>query len=298
MEKERSVFHYYLRGLILAGMTLILFKLAVSGELKYYLSPKLFRYTYAAIAILGVLSLIQLSNSPKHAHGHSPGSCCETCHNHPLPKRGLRSVFYYSLFIIPILTGFVLPAHILGSDVAVNRQIKQGQSFSAASGSEKLSASSRAQTGGRQKSPGAAGEPLTQKQFDTLKQNLLRQKTIRIDNNDDFVYILNIIGQEPNWFKGKQLEMTGFVYRDKSIGANQMVAARYVITCCIADAAVYGMVTKGHVAGLSKDSWVRISGTLDSFKHNGSVIPVLNLTKYTKISPPDKPYVYDNGVRL
>ncbi|MDF2909990.1 MAG: putative rane protein [Sporolactobacillus laevolacticus] len=292
MEEQRIAFHHYLRGILLGGMALFLFRLAIYGDLKYYLSPKLVIYTRIAIIALALLSLVHLVFPPEHDHDH-----CDDCsHDHPLPKKGLRSLIFYSLFLLPVLTGFIFPNHTLGSDVAVNRTFKQFDST--ASGG--AASATRSQTAANKKTSqpiGAQKQPISQKQFNALKNKLLKQDKIVVDDQH-YTYILNIIEQNLNAFRGKKLELIGFVYRDKSLSSDEIMTARFDITCCIADASVYGILTKGNVIGLKKDAWVRVSGIIGAAKHAGAQVPVLNQPNIIPIAEPNRPYVYDNGVLL
>ncbi|MCO7127619.1 TIGR03943 family protein [Sporolactobacillus shoreicorticis] len=288
MNEQRLAFHHYLRGIALGGMALFLFRLALYGDLKYYLSPKLEGYTTAAIIVLALLSLIHLILPPdQHHHGKECGCGHEHEHAHPLPKKGLHSFIFFCLFFFPILTGFIFPNHTLGSDVAANRALKQASSVR----------SKTSHSGTAVKPAGALRNPISQKQFNALKKKLLSQKMITVDDAH-YTYILNILEQNPNAFKGRQLTLTGFVYHDKQLPAHEIVTARFDISCCIADASVYGLRTKGAVANLKKDEWIRVRGTIDTVNQAGSRIPVLTKTQITQVKEPDHPYVYDNGVLL
>lgn len=282
MDDQRLAFHHYLRGIALGGIALFLFRLALYGDLKYYLSPKLEGYTKIAIVVLALLSFMHFILPPDHNHCEG----CEHEHAHAIPKKGLHSFVFFCLFFLPVLSGFIFPNHTLGSDVAANRAMKQAPSVQ-----------STAKKSGSVKPAGALRNPISQKQFNALKKKLLKQKIITVDDSH-YTYILNMLEQDPNAFKGKQFIMTGFVYRDKQVPAHEIVTARFDISCCIADASVYGIRTEGNVADLKKDNWIRVRGTINTMKQSGSTIPVLAHAQVTQIKEPSHPYVYDNGILL
>ena len=79
---------------------------------------------------------------------------------------------------------------------------------------------------------------------------------------------------------------------------NQIIVARFGITCCVADASVYGMMAKGEVASLPKDKWVQVTGKIDQTQYNGETIPVIKINQLSKITAPQQPYVFDVGIKI
>lgn len=291
MDKQRHVFHQYLRGLILAGMVLFLFRLAVNDSLKYYLSPRMHLYLYAAMILLSLFSMIQLS-----VPENDDEQCSACTHRHALPKKGLPTLLFYGLFLFPIVSGFTFPDHTLGSDIAAGRQIRQTASSQSLNTADTAHDQSGKQTDS-QTNNSSGGQAISQNQFDQLKARLLRQKKIVVDNKN-YTNIMTIIEQNIDSFKGRPIEITGFVYRDKNMSNNEIVTARFVITCCIADASVYGLLTRGHVTNLKKDTWIKVSGTLGNAVRQNRKLPVLNVKQVSAIPQPEHPYVYDYGIRL
>lgn len=57
---------------------------------------------------------------------------------------------------------------------------------------------------------------------------------------------------------GQTAKVTGFVFRDKRFGPDQFMVARYVVTCCVADATVAGIIVRSpQAASFAADQWVR-----------------------------------------
>ncbi|COH91670.1 substrate-binding transport protein [Streptococcus pneumoniae] len=75
---------------------------------------------------------------------------------------------------------------------------------------------------------------------------------------------------------------------------NKAVVARYGITCCIADASVWGMIVTGkNIEKIPEETWVKITGLLDETTYKGTVFPLVKVNKIEKINKPTDPYVYD-----
>ena len=71
-------------------------------------------------------------------------------------------------------------------------------------------------------------------------------------NDELYVPMMNIIQENLPSMIGKTVTTKGFVYRENNFMQNQIIVARFGITCCVADASVYGIMAKGNVANLTK----------------------------------------------
>jgi uncharacterized repeat protein (TIGR03943 family) len=117
-------------------------------------------------------------------------------------------------------------------------------------------------------------------------------------NDDQYVPMMNIIQDNLKGMIGKTITTKGFVYREKNFMQNQIIVARFGITCCVADASVYGFMAKGDVAALPKDKWVQVTGTIEQTQYDGSTIPIINIKHISTISAPEQPYVFDVGIKI
>ena len=80
---------------------------------------------------------------------------------------------------------------------------------------------------------------VTEQVEEQLAKSMLGQREIQIEDKN-YVQTMSIIGQDIKGFKGKEISFSGFIYNDKDVTGNKAVVARYGITCCIADASVWG----------------------------------------------------------
>ncbi|WP_255286480.1 TIGR03943 family protein [Bacillus sp. AFS076308] len=297
-------FHHLLRGIILIGFMLLLFKLLLTNNISLLIAPKMIHFIYFTLfvcLILGVLLIIRGTSGKDHSNH------CDCDGDHSYPTSFSKNLFLYLLFIIPITTGFLFSNNVLDSSVAMNRTIKLGASSQAAnqvntvkSKPKSNSSSDLSKTNSSSNTTSVFDnqpEPLTQSEYNALKDKLLKAKMINIDDVQ-YVNIMNIIQDNLKNMIGKTVTTKGFVYREKEFMQNQIIVARFGITCCVADASVYGMMVKGDVAVLPKDKWVQVTGKIEQTQFNGEDIPVLKIDQLSKITPPKQPYVFDVGIKI
>lgn len=134
---------------------------------------------------------------------------------------------------------------------------------------------------------------MTSEDQEKLKNELLHSDKVVVDD-DQYLAILNILHENPSLFIGKEIEIVGFVYKEPDFEKDQFVVARFGVSCCIADASVYGIIStiekQDHI---EEDQWVRASGTLTTTTMNDWELPFLQITNIEKIDEPENPYVYE-----
>lgn len=301
-QNETASFHQLIRGIILFGFMMFFFKLLLTKDITLLIAPKMVPFIFGTLIIfmiLGVLLLFRGTSEEGHAfHCHCEGG-------HSYPSSFFKSVFYYLLFIFPLLTGFLFENNVLNSSVAMNRTIKLGATNSQYTNQTNIIKSITSSQNANMSSTASSAndvmsyqpDPLTQSQFDALKAKLLNTQMINIDDNH-YVPIMNIIQDNLKGMLGKTVTTKGFIYREKNFMQNEIIVARFGITCCVADASVYGFMAKGNVASLPKDKWVQVTGTIYQTQYDGSTIPIINIKQISTISVPKQPYVFDVGIQI
>nr|WP_261179011.1 TIGR03943 family protein [Anaerobacillus sp. CMMVII] len=89
------------------------------------------------------------------------------------------------------------------------------------------------------------------------------------------------------------MEITGFVFREQDFEENRLVVARFSMTCCTADAGVYGTLIETEDAYLfENDMWIKVRGTIHKTEYHGYQLPVIHLREVTVVAEPQSPYVY------
>jgi putative membrane protein len=311
MKKTNEVynfsFHHLIRGIILIGFMLLLFKLLLTGNITLLIAPKMIRFIYFTLfvlLILGVLLIIRGTSDHKHSYH------CDCDGNHSYPTSTSKSLFLYLLFVIPISTGFLFANNVLDSSVAMNRTIKLGSNSQDTNQIKTVKNNNKPEklnsTNDKNKTNSTSNtndyldnqpEPLTVKEYDKLKNDMLKSKIINI-NDQLYVPMMSIIQDNLPSMIGKTVSTKGFVYREKNFMQNQIIVARFGISCCVADASVYGFMASGKVATLPKDQWVQVTGMIDKTQYDGETIPIIKIKQILKIAVPKQPYVFDVGVKI
>ncbi|WHY88743.1 TIGR03943 family protein [Neobacillus novalis] len=299
MNSEKKTYHHLFRGIILIGFMLLLLKLLLTNNITLFIAPKMNGFVYFTLFVFLLLGVLLIFRGTSEENAHYD---CECEGEHSYPKLKLMSLLLYLIFIIPITTGLLFADHVLGSSVAKNRTLKLGadsQDMANIQPVKKNSSSSNPSQPDSTLGSSSAEmpEPLTQTEYSSLTSNLLQAPSVNV-TDDTYVPMVNIIQEKLPKMIGKTITIKGFIYREKNLFQDQIIIARYGITCCVADASVYGIMAKGIVASLPNDKWIQVTGTIEQTIFDGSSIPIINIQDYKIIPVPKQPYVYDAGVRI
>jgi uncharacterized repeat protein (TIGR03943 family) len=94
-------------------------------------------------------------------------------------------------------------------------------------------------------------------------------------------------------FEGQAAAVTGFVYRDQRLAADEFMVSRFIISCCAADAAPLGLVVRSPQAvELPTDQWVAVRGHFEPGQLDGDPVPILVAADITPVEVPEQPYLY------
>ncbi|WP_062107586.1 TIGR03943 family putative permease subunit [Bacillus niameyensis] len=141
---------------------------------------------------------------------------------------------------------------------------------------------------------------MTSEDQEKLKNELLNSERIVVDDNR-YLAILNILHEYPSLFVGKEIEIVGFAYKEPDFEDDQFVIARFGVSCCVADASVYGIISTMDEIGsiqYEEDQWIRVTGKLSTTIMNDWELPLLQVTNEEKINEPENPYVYEYYIPL
>ncbi len=93
--------------------------------------------------------------------------------------------------------------------------------------------------------------------------------------------------------EGEPADVIGFVYTEPAMPADEFMAARFTLSCCVADASAIGLpVIWQDTASLAPGEWVRVKGVIDIDEANGETRPVLRATAVEAVPQPEHPYLY------
>lgn len=94
-------------------------------------------------------------------------------------------------------------------------------------------------------------------------------------------------------FNGKEARVVGFVYREASFADDQFMAARFTVSCCVADASAIGLpIIWGKAQDFPQDTWVEVKGTFEIGEFRGDTIPLLRASSVEAVEQPTHPYLY------
>lgn len=300
-----------IRAAILLFFTVLIFKFHYTGEMTKLINPKYIGLSQTASVLFLILFFIQLTriweNKRAHAHhdhhlGCSHDHNCDHNHDHGDSPITLKKVVSYGIIVFPLITGFALPAKVLDASIAEKKGgmdviTGKSESSSSAQSSDQGSSQDLAQPSDNEVLPNPYGE-ISQTEMDSLVQKLQQSNPIDMD---DYVYYLNYeeISKDVSAFKGKKIELKGFVYKEEGFQSNQLVISRFLITHCVADASIIGFLTEFDDADtLEVDSWIEATGELDVSTYNGKELPLIKITNWKIINPPDEPYLYPLNVKI
>ena len=96
-----------------------------------------------------------------------------------------------------------------------------------------------------------------------------------------------------NRFAGRSARVRGFVYRDERFPTGTFMVSRFLLSCCVADAAPIGLAVRWTDADfLDDDAWVWVSGEFAIETFLDERVPVLVATEVTPAEQPPQPYLY------
>jgi len=255
-------------------------------------------------------------------------SSCGCEHDHAPTRSLLSNCAIYSLFIFPLLLGFLLPDTIMASKLATTKgmnlstisdnQARQSNIHFEESPTANKEASSidvittekehmtdTTITGVKDdtsESTNSKNETVLQDQlfvtdeyneeFAKLGKMLYKQNLIEIVDHG-FMEVLTTVYIFKNNFLKKELTISGFVYRNDDMKPNQFVVSRLAMSCCAADAEPYGfMVEFDNASAYATDSWVHIRAHIGKTIYNDYEIVNLEAIEITSVKAPATPYVY------
>jgi uncharacterized repeat protein (TIGR03943 family) len=244
------------KALLLIGTGFFLYGRIVNGTLYYYINER-----FAGFTLFGVLGLIAVGlayefgrRSTSPVHEHDHDHHhSEIDHSHGLSWGGAL------LVALPILLGLVIPPKPLGVSALDNREMTLSLERSALPAAVQATAAK------------AAGERNILDWWRTFQGTA-----------------------EYNSLAGQEAKVVGFVYRDpERYGDDHFLVTRFVVSCCVADAAVVGLVVRApETAMLQDDQWIEVNGVFEPSRLDGWQPPVLAASSIRPVATPNQPYLY------
>ncbi len=108
--------------------------------------------------------------------------------------------------------------------------------------------------------------------------------------SDNYTNILKAVHDNLDWYLGKEIKFSGYVYRIIDFSDKQFVLARDMIVD--SKAYVVGFLCEyDKVASFETGTWVDVSGTISQGKYHNQIIPIITVRTLNSIEAPDDKYV-------
>lgn len=296
------------RVLLFSALALLQAVLLVSGQSVLYLAPRMLPFLYFSTAAFCLLAL----HGTWNLLGSRPAGGCDCGCGHDL-RAGAKTAIIV-LFGLVLGAGFFLPHQVLDSRVAEKKGIslhrqttspmfgpKPGEDFFP--GEHLLfeeipwdsaqAVDDRAGPGDEQdKLRDELGIWYDRELYTEMAEELLAEDILRI-SGESFLDAMLIISAYLDDFEGRLVEFSGFVFHDATMAEDELAVARIAITCCLADATVYGLLVRAPGTSLPvNDTWVRVRGRIHKTQFLEDSIPLIIADLLEEIPPPAQPYVY------
>ncbi|WHX99958.1 TIGR03943 family protein [Neobacillus sp. DY30] len=308
----RFHFQQAVRAFILLAFSVMLFKLHFAGEITKFINPKYEGLSQSAAVLFILLFIIQTTriwtikeNSHyHHCHEESHGHSCN--HDHGDSPFNTKKLFSYLVIAFPLVTGFLLPAKVLDASIADK---KGGLAVLSNQMADKQQAEEGETNTNQQEDP-VINEDLvdlsriedniyTNEEYEQLIKQL--EQSSSIDMNDQvFSTYYEEMHMDLDKFKGREITLNGFVYKEDGLQQNQLVLARFLITHCVADAGIIGFISElpESTESIDVNTWIEATGVLDITNYNGMEYPIIKITNWKEIKEPSEPYLYPISVKV
>lgn len=304
------------RALILLAFSGMLFKLHFTGDITKFINPKYEGLSQSASVIFLLLFFIQITRiwtvkEQSHVHCHHDDHVCG--HDHGVSTFNSKKLISYIIIVVPLLTGFLLPAKVLDASIAskkggmavLSNQKESPNEDKKLSNSESNNEITNEATednaiDNNQVDPGLIEnqKEISKEEFEQLIQKLEQNPNIEMN---DYVYnaYYEEISKDIDKFKGRKIELKGFVYKEEGLEQDQLVISRFLITHCVADASIIGFLSQfSEASSIEQDTWIEANGVLDTTTYNGMELPFIKITEWKKINEPKEPYLYPISIKI
>ena len=262
----------------------------ITGDIRSLLHPRVVPRTVAAAVVLfaAVAASLRVGETPDRGHDHGHAT------NRPA--------------LWPLLVPLVLlPAALQGSsdDMGRLRLFTPGGSGSTGGSAQPWVAEANpdliaAAEAAAAESTGSIVDRSSSDSAPPAAETLASLPDVITIDTDTFTERVNLLWDAPRAAAGRRVEITGFTYRRPQWPREQFVVARLSIWCCVADAAVVGLLSRAASAAHAPEdgSWITLSGTVyhrASFSAGGTAmdnVPELRDLTWQGVEKPQFEYVF------
>lgn len=298
------------RAIILLVFVIFIVRLHFTGDVLKLINPKYIMLSKTAAILFLVLFVAQIKRILEYNH-HDHADHDDHHHDHGNAPFTIRKFISYAIVVLPLFTGFFFPMSTLDASIAANK----GTMLSLSNNTSKVDVSeenvtdpetdsiekgtnNQVQQDDNVADPNLYSNTISKEEHDTLIEELSEKSSIEM-NDQLYTTYHQEINMNANDYVGKEIKVTGFVYKEESFSANQLVLGRFIITHCVADAGVIGFLTEMDIAEeLDEDTWVEAVGTIYLQEYEGDLLPAIKVTEWNVVEEPAQPYLYPISIKI
>jgi len=265
--------------LILLGFSLFYFRIIVTNEIIKYVHPRIVPFVVLGMIAMVIIALFLIKDS-----FHS--------------KKKKFKIKNYIIFIIPLIMIFFMQSTSAESTTITSSDINVNTGSNITSNSNLNNVSTNNTNQDNNSNNGLTfdlygGKTETNGQGTSDKKELdIKDNVINV-NSKNFVFSLDEILDNPDKYVGLEIEITGFVYKDKTLKENEFIVGRFIMVCCAADLQIAGLGCEGtSLEDYPNDTWIKIKGKIKNDTSDGTADPVIVVEHMEKDLNPDTSYVY------
>lgn len=264
---------------ILLGFSLFYFKIIINNELIMYVHPRMVPFVLLGMISMLIISLFLVKDIFKN-------------------KKKKIKFKNYIIFVIPIIMIFFMESNSVSSTAIKSSDINVNASPNLTSDSN-LNNLSRDNINQDNNLKNDSRSDVSKEKYGNNLQITSDKKELDIKDNvininsKNFVFSLDEILANPEKYVGQDIEITGFVYKDKNIKENEFIIGRFMMLCCAADMQIAGIkCDSNNLESYDNDTWIKVSGKIKTDIYEGAIEPVIVVEKIEKDLSPDTSYVY------
>ncbi len=125
------------------------------------------------------------------------------------------------------------------------------------------------------------------------REDMLEDGRLLLDDYNFYHWLLEIYTKLEE-YKGYEIEAKGFVLREEDLKDNEVILARYVMVCCVADMQLLGIIVQEEesLERFNQDDWIRVKGVLEKGEFREEQLPVVNLEEIEVEERPFLEYIF------
>ena len=284
---------HFIRAVVLASFAIFFIQLHITGDITKYINPKYDGMSKIAAGVFILFFFIQLFRiweKEEDSHAHCSPDCT---HDHGVSGSLSKRLMSYGVLIFPLLTGFAFAPTVLDSTIAAKKGTILPQVNGNGNNGIEKSVFENDLTGSQGEQEALPNNNFFSEEKYNQEMKKLEESEVIQMNDGIYSSYVEALNMNPNDFDGRKIRVSGFVYKEEGLAENQLVLSRFLISHCIADASVTGLITEFNQAKeFEQDTWLEIEGTLKVTTYNGIELPLIKAEKWTVIKEPAEPYIY------